>query len=114
MNCELLIGVFFRANKRIDTNFEEAGEDGRHVCWLFTSVAKELNKGRHTATPACDLEELEAGMISLVDFALPEILASIKKSGKNKRARARITRVLEVSRVHVCTGFRGYSMSAIL
>lgn len=69
----------------MDTNLKEAVEGGRQVCWLFTSVAEELNKGRHRATTACDLEQTWYSEFH------------DKKSGKNTRARARMTRVLEVS-----------------
>ena len=60
----------------MDTNLKEVVEGGRQVFWLFTSVSKELNKGRHRATPACDLERT-------CDLEFHD-----KKSGKNTRARA--------------------------
>ena len=80
----------------MDTNLKEAVESGRQVCWLFISLAKELNKGRHRETGA-NLEDSEF---------------HDKKSGKNTRARARITYVLEVSLecVRACTDFREYGI----
>ena len=53
----------------MDTNLKEAVQSGRQVCWLFISLAKELNKGRHRETPACDLEQTWKTLSSMIKKA---------------------------------------------